>query len=137
MIVRLTRLKSTDFFTKFPTIQVIHTHDDNHAHFKCTVCNLTVCLEDIEIPVVRIPKKYKPEKYSFLIEGYLRRMPKEISELNSIILVAFHNAKSLNNWLISYILRTTPTELILNSLIATWLQLRNLILSLSSIQLKY
>lgn len=48
---------------------VHHTHDDNHVHFKCTSCNLTVCLEDIEIPTIRVPRKYKPEKFNFLIEG--------------------------------------------------------------------
>lgn len=46
-----------------------HTHDDNHVHFQCTSCNLTVCLEDIVIPAIRVPKNYKPEKYNFLIEG--------------------------------------------------------------------
>ena len=48
---------------------VHHTHGDNHVHFKCTQCELTVCLEEIEIPLVRVPKKYKPERYNFLIEG--------------------------------------------------------------------
>jgi Fur family ferric uptake transcriptional regulator len=48
---------------------VHHTHDDNHVHFKCSSCDLIVCLEEVSIPVIRVPKKYKPEKYSFLIEG--------------------------------------------------------------------
>jgi Fur family ferric uptake transcriptional regulator len=48
---------------------VHHNHDDNHVHFICNTCNLTVCLEDVEIPVIRIPKKYKPEKYNFVVEG--------------------------------------------------------------------
>jgi Fur family ferric uptake transcriptional regulator len=48
---------------------VNHSHEDNHVHFKCTNCALIVCLEDIEIPVVKVPRKFKPEKYNFLIEG--------------------------------------------------------------------
>lgn len=48
---------------------VHHTHDDNHVHFKCSSCDLTVCLEEVEIPPIRVPQKYKPEKFSFLIEG--------------------------------------------------------------------
>lgn len=47
-----------------------HSHDDNHVHFKCTKCNLTVCLEEVEIPFIKVPSKYKPEKYNFLIEGH-------------------------------------------------------------------
>lgn len=46
-----------------------HSHNDNHIHFQCTGCNLTVCLEELEIPIIRIPKKFNPVKYIFLIEG--------------------------------------------------------------------
>ncbi|MFN3405005.1 MAG: Fur family transcriptional regulator [Cytophagaceae bacterium] len=48
---------------------VNHNHDDNHVHFKCTSCNVTLCLEDVEIPPIRIPKKFTAEKFNFLIEG--------------------------------------------------------------------
>jgi len=46
-----------------------HSHDDNHIHFQCMKCNLTVCLDELEIPAIRVPKKYNPVKYNFLIEG--------------------------------------------------------------------
>ncbi|HXA01058.1 MAG TPA: transcriptional repressor [Cytophagaceae bacterium] len=46
-----------------------HIHNDNHVHFKCNNCNLTLCLEDKIIPAVKLSKKLKPLKYTFLIEG--------------------------------------------------------------------
>jgi Fur family transcriptional regulator, ferric uptake regulator len=48
---------------------VAHMHNENHVHFKCTNCDLTLCLEDVEIPDIKLPKKFKPLKYNFLIEG--------------------------------------------------------------------
>jgi Fur family ferric uptake transcriptional regulator len=47
---------------------VDHTHDDDHVHFKCNNCNLTICLED-KIPAIKLSKKITPLKYTFLIEG--------------------------------------------------------------------
>jgi Fur family transcriptional regulator, ferric uptake regulator len=46
-----------------------HLHKDNHIHFKCNNCHQTICLENNMIPEVKLPKKLKPLKYSFLIEG--------------------------------------------------------------------
>jgi Fur family ferric uptake transcriptional regulator len=46
-----------------------HSHNDNHVHFKCTNCGLIVCLDDIEIPEIKLPRKFKVEKYNFLVEG--------------------------------------------------------------------
>ena len=45
-----------------------HNHDDNHVHFKCSNCDLTICLEN-KIPQIKLSKKIKPLKYTFLIEG--------------------------------------------------------------------
>jgi Fur family transcriptional regulator, ferric uptake regulator len=46
-----------------------HTHNDNHVHFKCNNCNLTICLEDKIIPAIKLSKRMKALKYTFLIEG--------------------------------------------------------------------
>lgn len=51
---------------------VAHSHEDNHIHFKCTNCDLTVCMEEIEIPQIKLPKKFTAVKYNFLIEGFCK-----------------------------------------------------------------
>ena len=43
-----------------------HRHD--HVHFKCTNCGQTNCL-DVEIPLVKLPKGYKPKEVNLLIQG--------------------------------------------------------------------
>lgn len=43
-------------------------HHHNHVHFKCTQCGQTNCL-DVEIPLVRLPKGYKPDEINLLIQG--------------------------------------------------------------------
>jgi Fur family ferric uptake transcriptional regulator len=45
---------------------VEHRHD--HVHFKCTNCGQTNCL-DVEIPLVKLPKGYKPKEVNLLIQG--------------------------------------------------------------------
>jgi Fur family ferric uptake transcriptional regulator len=44
-------------------------HHHNHVHFKCTKCGQTNCLTNVEIPVVRLPKGYKPKEINLLIQG--------------------------------------------------------------------
>jgi Fur family ferric uptake transcriptional regulator len=46
-----------------------HSHDDNHVHFKCEICEKTFCLEDVIIPVIQLQKKFKAKRYNFLVEG--------------------------------------------------------------------
>lgn len=43
-------------------------HHHEHVHFKCDKCGQTNCLE-VEIPVVRLPKGYKPAEMNLLIQG--------------------------------------------------------------------
>src|SRR2546425_6125028 len=35
-------------------------HHDNHVHFICDTCNKTICLEDVTVPQVKLPKGFKP-----------------------------------------------------------------------------
>lgn len=44
-------------------------HHHEHVHFKCTRCGQTNCLEDVEIPVLRLPKGYKAQELNLLIQG--------------------------------------------------------------------
>ncbi|HEX8548019.1 MAG TPA: transcriptional repressor [Cytophagaceae bacterium] len=46
-----------------------HSHEDNHVHFKCNNCEMTLCLDELEIPQIPLPKKFVATKYNFLIEG--------------------------------------------------------------------
>jgi len=44
-------------------------HHDEHIHFNCTQCNKVVCLDDIHIPAVKLPRNYQAVKYNLNIEG--------------------------------------------------------------------
>ncbi len=44
-----------------------HHHD--HVHFKCTHCGETKCLDDVEIPSVKLPRGYKVKEQNLLIRG--------------------------------------------------------------------
>jgi Fur family ferric uptake transcriptional regulator len=44
-------------------------HHHEHVHFKCTRCGQTNCIDDMEIPVVQLPKGYKASEFNLLIQG--------------------------------------------------------------------
>jgi Fur family ferric uptake transcriptional regulator len=44
-----------------------HTH--SHVHFKCNFCGQTNCLNDIEIPLIILPKGYKFYETNVLVSG--------------------------------------------------------------------
>ena len=44
-------------------------HHDNHVHFICSLCNKTPCLEEIDVPEVRLPKGFKPLHAAMIISG--------------------------------------------------------------------
>jgi len=46
-----------------------HQHDDHHAHFFCKKCEKTVCLDDVKIPVINLPKKYQLEDSQLVLSG--------------------------------------------------------------------
>ncbi len=35
-----------------------HKHEDQHIHFICSSCNSVICLEEISIPNIRVPKNF-------------------------------------------------------------------------------
>lgn len=35
-----------------------HKHEDQHIHFICSICNSVICLEEISIPNIRVPKNF-------------------------------------------------------------------------------
>jgi Fur family transcriptional regulator, ferric uptake regulator len=44
-------------------------HRDNHIHFVCNVCSNTICLEDVSIPAVRLPKGFTSKRIEMLVSG--------------------------------------------------------------------
>ena len=44
-------------------------HHDNHVHFVCDDCSKTVCLEDIAVPDVKLPKGFKPKQKAMVVNG--------------------------------------------------------------------
>ena len=44
-------------------------HHDNHVHFICDACNKTICLEDVTVPEVKLPKGFKPKHAEMVVNG--------------------------------------------------------------------
>jgi Fur family ferric uptake transcriptional regulator len=44
-------------------------HHDNHVHFICDECNKTICLDDVIIPDVKLPKGFKPKHAEMVVNG--------------------------------------------------------------------
>jgi Fur family ferric uptake transcriptional regulator len=44
-------------------------HFDNHAHFICTDCGKTYCLDDVVIPNVKLPKGFVAVQRDLILNG--------------------------------------------------------------------
>ena len=44
-------------------------HHDNHVHFICDECNKTICLEDVTVPQVKLPKGFTPQHAEMVVNG--------------------------------------------------------------------
>lgn len=44
-------------------------HHDNHVHFLCIRCGAIQCLDDVHVPVVRLPEGFMPEKTEMVVSG--------------------------------------------------------------------
>ncbi len=44
-------------------------HHDNHVHFICTNCNKTICLDDVIVPTVKLPKGFTPKHAAMVVKG--------------------------------------------------------------------
>lgn len=47
-------------------------HHDNHVHFVCSQCNSTICLPDVLIPEVKLPRGFKPSESQMVVTGICR-----------------------------------------------------------------
>ncbi len=44
-------------------------HHDNHVHFICEVCNKMICLDEVTVPQVQLPKGFKPSHAEMVVNG--------------------------------------------------------------------
>ena len=44
-------------------------HNDNHVHFICNNCSKTICLDDVIVPTVKLPKGFTPNKTQMVVNG--------------------------------------------------------------------
>jgi Fur family transcriptional regulator, ferric uptake regulator len=44
-------------------------HHDHHVHFVCQQCGSTVCLEEVTVPDVKLPRGYEPTQVEVVVNG--------------------------------------------------------------------
>lgn len=44
-------------------------HHDNHVHFVCDDCNKTICLDDVAVPNVKLPRGYLQKQTEVIVKG--------------------------------------------------------------------
>jgi Fur family ferric uptake transcriptional regulator len=47
-------------------------HHDNHVHFICIKCDKTNCLEEVIVPLVKLPRGFQPGHTAMLVKGVCR-----------------------------------------------------------------
>ena len=47
-------------------------HHDNHVHFVCSECGDTICLDEVTIPSIKLPKGYKQNQVEMVVSGKCR-----------------------------------------------------------------
>ena len=45
-----------------------HHHDD-HVHFICSICGKATCLNDVQVPAVKLPRGYHADQVSLVVNG--------------------------------------------------------------------
>ncbi len=44
-------------------------HHDNHIHFVCKDCDVTICLDEVHIPTVSLPRGFKAQQVEMVVSG--------------------------------------------------------------------
>ena len=44
-------------------------HHDEHLHFNCTSCNNVYCLDDLNLPAIKLPNGFKSESFTLYATG--------------------------------------------------------------------
>lgn len=48
-------------------------HNHEHIHFKCMKCGLTNCIDEVEVPAIKLPQGYKFIEANFLVQGICKK----------------------------------------------------------------
>lgn len=48
-------------------------HQDDHVHFICNVCDKTMCLDEVTVPRVKLPKGFRPDRSAMVVTGVCRQ----------------------------------------------------------------
>ena len=46
-----------------------HTHQDTHVHFSCNNCENVYCLNEVEVPQLKLPKGFQFSSFNYMAEG--------------------------------------------------------------------
>jgi Fur family transcriptional regulator, ferric uptake regulator len=46
-----------------------HAHNHDHVHFKCEKCGKTLCIDEVSLPEVELPKGFIRKEVSLLVQG--------------------------------------------------------------------
>lgn len=46
-----------------------HGHNDSHAHFHCTQCERTLCLDDVAVPPIKVPSGFVVSEAKVVLSG--------------------------------------------------------------------
>lgn len=52
-------------------------HHDHHIHFHCDVCDHTFCVDEVAVPDVMLPEKYKVKEKNLIITGICENCTEE------------------------------------------------------------
>ena len=44
-------------------------HQDDHVHFICSKCDHTICLDEVTVPQVKLPKNFKKAHTAMVVTG--------------------------------------------------------------------
>lgn len=44
-------------------------HHDEHVHFICVECEKTICMDDVTVPQVKLPKGFVPLQTAMVVKG--------------------------------------------------------------------
>ena len=47
-------------------------HRDDHVHFVCRICGNTICLEEVSVPAIRLPRGYLATQVEMVVSGTCR-----------------------------------------------------------------
>lgn len=47
-----------------------HAHQDDHIHFHCVTCGKTVCIDDVQVPTLQLPKGYTVQDAHLIVRGH-------------------------------------------------------------------